>query len=60
MAKSKDQKEVSFTNTDLDIVFLKEWQHPAGKLRVVGSELTVEKELGELLCGEGYAEIKKN
>lgn len=57
MAKQKEQSEV-ILNSDVIIVITKEWQHPFGTLKPIGTEITVTKELGEAIVGEGYAEIK--
>ena len=54
------KKEVDLGCTDVEVIIIKEWQHPAGTLKAIGSKLTVTSDYAELLVGEGYAEIKKN
>ena len=56
----KELKEVNPNCTDVTVVFVKEWQHPHGTIKSIGSELTVTNEYAEELVGEGCAEIKKN
>lgn len=56
MANKKELKEVISGNVVVTIV--KDWQHPHGTLKPIGTELTVTKEGAEELVAEGYAEIK--
>ena len=59
MANKKElPKELPNVNSDLTIVFIKEWQHPHGTLKQIGNELIVTNEYGMELVAEGYAEIK--
>jgi hypothetical protein len=59
MAK-KVLEPIVIETTDVEVILIKEYQHPAGVLKPIGHKLIVTKEFAEELVGEGYAEILKN